>query len=56
MLINALRVEPELGTPARGGLPKTVARAIGADDDPSWSVTGRKIFSTGAEGLRFMAV
>jgi alkylation response protein AidB-like acyl-CoA dehydrogenase len=56
VLINALRVEPELGTPARGGLPKTVARAIGADDDASWSVTGRKIFSTGAEGLRFMAV
>ncbi len=56
VLINALRVEPELGTPARGGLPKTVARSIGADDDASWSVTGRKIFSTGAEGLRFMAV
>jgi alkylation response protein AidB-like acyl-CoA dehydrogenase len=55
VLINALRVEPELGTPARGGLPKTVARAVGGDD-ASWSVTGRKIFSTGAEGLRFMAV
>lgn len=25
-LINALRVEPELGTPARGGLPGTIAR------------------------------
>ena len=25
-LINALRVEPELGSPARGGLPATVAR------------------------------
>jgi alkylation response protein AidB-like acyl-CoA dehydrogenase len=56
VLINALRVEPELGTPARGGLPATVARRIGPDDDASWSVTGRKIFSTGAEGLRFMAV
>ena len=56
VLINALRVEPELGTPARGGLPKTVARRVGPDDDASWSVTGRKIFSTGAEGLRFMAV
>jgi alkylation response protein AidB-like acyl-CoA dehydrogenase len=53
VLINALRVEPELGTPARGGLPKTVA--VG-DEDAGWSVTGRKIFSTGAEGLRFMAV
>jgi alkylation response protein AidB-like acyl-CoA dehydrogenase len=55
VLINALRVEPELGTPARGGLPKTVARAAG-DGDAGWSVTGRKIFSTGAQGLRFMAV
>jgi alkylation response protein AidB-like acyl-CoA dehydrogenase len=52
VLINALRVEPELGTPARGGLPKTVASR--ADD--GWQITGRKIFSTGAEGLRFMAV
>ncbi|RMM11469.1 Acyl-CoA dehydrogenase protein, partial [Pseudomonas syringae pv. maculicola] len=25
-LINALRVEPDLGTPARGGLPGTIAR------------------------------
>jgi alkylation response protein AidB-like acyl-CoA dehydrogenase len=52
VLINALRVEPELGTPARGGLPKTVATRT----DEGWSVTGRKIFSTGAEGLRVMAV
>ena len=26
-LINALRVEPELGSPARGGLPATIAAA-----------------------------
>jgi alkylation response protein AidB-like acyl-CoA dehydrogenase len=53
VLINALRVEPELGTPARGGLPKTVAAG---DEDAGWSVTGKKIFSTGAEGLRYLAV
>jgi alkylation response protein AidB-like acyl-CoA dehydrogenase len=52
VLINALRVEPELGTPARGGLPATVARP----DGDRWSVTGHKIFSTGAEGLRWMVV
>ena len=52
VLINALRVEPELGTPARGGLPKTVATRT----DGGWSGTGRKIFSTGAVGLRVMAV
>src|SRR5689334_16835840 len=43
-LINALRVEPELGTPARGGLPATVARHT----PDGWRVSGHKIFSTGA--------
>jgi alkylation response protein AidB-like acyl-CoA dehydrogenase len=52
VLINALRVEPELGTPARGGLPKTIARETAG----GWQVSGRKIFSTGAEGLRWVAV
>jgi alkylation response protein AidB-like acyl-CoA dehydrogenase len=51
-LINALRVEPDLGTPARGGLPATTARRT-AD---GWELTGHKIFSTGAEGLRWMQV
>jgi alkylation response protein AidB-like acyl-CoA dehydrogenase len=52
VLINALRVEPELGTPARGGLPAATARP----GPGGWSLTGRKIFSTGAAGLRWMAV
>jgi alkylation response protein AidB-like acyl-CoA dehydrogenase len=52
VLINALRVEPELGTPARGGLPATVA----SPDGDRWSLSGHKIFSTGAEGLRWMVV
>jgi alkylation response protein AidB-like acyl-CoA dehydrogenase len=52
VLINALRVEPELGTPARGGLPATVAHRVPG----GWSLTGRKIFSTGAAGLRWMVV
>lgn len=51
-LINALRVEPALGTPARGGLPATVARRT----QDGWSITGRKIFSTGAPGLTWMLV
>ena len=51
-LINALRVEPELGTPARGGLPATTARRT-AD---GWELTGHKIFSTGAVALRWMQV
>lgn len=51
-LINAFRVEPELGTPLRGGLPATVARRR-AD---GWSISGRKIYSTGAEGLNWAIV
>jgi alkylation response protein AidB-like acyl-CoA dehydrogenase len=46
-LINALRVEPELGTPLRGGIPATVARLT----DKGWQLTGRKIYSTGASVL-----
>jgi alkylation response protein AidB-like acyl-CoA dehydrogenase len=51
-LINALRVEPDLGTPARGGLPSTVARRT-AD---GWSLSGRKIYSTGIPALTWMMV
>ena len=51
-LINALRVEPDLGTPARGGLPATIARRT-AD---GWSITGRKIYSTGSVALTWMVV
>ncbi|HEY4251470.1 MAG TPA: acyl-CoA dehydrogenase family protein [Roseomonas sp.] len=51
-LLNALRVEPELGSPARGGLPATTAwRAPGG-----WRLTGRKRYATGAPGLRWMDV
>ena len=51
-LINALRVEPGLGTPARGGLPETIARRSGA----SWRVSGRKLYSTGSYALRWGVV
>jgi alkylation response protein AidB-like acyl-CoA dehydrogenase len=56
-LINALRVEPELGTPSRGGVPATRAvRATGADGEAVYRITGSKIFSTGSYGLRWMIV
>ena len=51
-LINALRVEPALGTPARGGLPATVARRT----EEGWRLSGRKIYSTGSPGLTSMLV
>ncbi|MDX6350113.1 MAG: hypothetical protein QOF84_4903 [Streptomyces sp.] len=51
-LVNALRVEPELGSPVRGGLPATTARR----DGDRWRLTGRKIYSTGAVGLSRLLV
>ncbi|MDZ3991491.1 acyl-CoA dehydrogenase family protein [Pseudomonas sp. Teo4] len=51
-LINAFRVEPELGTPARGGLPATVARRTAE----GWRLSGRKIYSTGSHGLTWYLV
>ncbi|MCJ8207994.1 acyl-CoA dehydrogenase family protein [Pseudomonas sp. RGM2987] len=51
-LINALRVEPDLGTPARGGLPATIARRT----SEGWRISGRKIYSTGSHGLTWFSV
>ncbi|WP_341312528.1 acyl-CoA dehydrogenase family protein [Paraburkholderia sp. IMGN_8] len=51
-LINALRVEPELGTPARGGLPSTIAKRSG----DGWRIDGSKLYSTGSPGLTWLAV
>ncbi|WER49293.1 acyl-CoA/acyl-ACP dehydrogenase [Cupriavidus sp. WKF15] len=51
-LINSLRVEPDLGSPARGGLPATVATRV-AD---GWRLSGRKLYSTGIPALRWLSV
>jgi alkylation response protein AidB-like acyl-CoA dehydrogenase len=51
-LINVLRVEPELGSPSRGGLPSTIARRT----ETGWRLSGRKIYSTGAPILKWYAV
>ncbi|NWA45531.1 acyl-CoA/acyl-ACP dehydrogenase [Pseudomonas reactans] len=51
-LINALRVEPDLGTPARGGLPATTAVRTAE----GWRISGRKIYSTGSHGLSWFSV
>jgi alkylation response protein AidB-like acyl-CoA dehydrogenase len=49
---NQLRVEPELGTPARGGLPGTVARRTAA----GWRLSGHKLYTTGIDGLTWLVV
>jgi alkylation response protein AidB-like acyl-CoA dehydrogenase len=52
VLMNAIRAEPELGAPARGGLPKTKVRRS-AD---GWVVSGHKAYGTGSEGLAYHLV
>lgn len=51
-LINALRVEPALGSPARGGLPGTVGTRMAE----GWTINGHKLYTTGIEGLRWLSV
>lgn len=51
-LINSLRVEPDLGSPARGGLPHTLARRTAT----GWVLNGHKLYTTGIEGLHWLAV
>lgn len=48
-LVNVQRVEPELGTPARGGLPATTATRTAN----GWRLDGHKLYSTGAPLLRY---
>ena len=49
-MLNAAQAEPELGSPSHGGLPATSARLT---EQGSWRITGRKIYTTGAPGLRY---
>lgn len=51
-LINVMRVEPELGTPVRGGLPRTTAQRSG----DGWTVSGHKLYATGSPILRYFVV
>src|SRR5207245_11461586 len=49
VLINSLASEPEMGSPSRGGLPRTTAVRGGR----GWILNGRKTFSSGAPVLRW---
>ncbi len=51
-LINSLRVEPDLGTPARGGLPATTARRVPG----GFRLAGHKIYATGIPILTWAVV
>jgi alkylation response protein AidB-like acyl-CoA dehydrogenase len=52
-MLNTAQAEREMGSPSYGGLPATTAR-----HDPSggWRLNGRKIYTTGAPGLRYFIV
>jgi alkylation response protein AidB-like acyl-CoA dehydrogenase len=45
--VNAIRAEPELGAPARGGLPKTTVKRGGS----GWVLSGHKSYATGGTAL-----
>ncbi len=49
-MLNTAQAEPEMGSPSYGGLPATTARR---DADGGWRLNGRKIYTTGAPGLRY---
>jgi len=50
--LNSARAEPDLGAPARGGLPATTARRASG----GWSLSGRKAYVTGARDLDYQFV
>ncbi|GLW90486.1 acyl-CoA dehydrogenase family protein [Actinokineospora globicatena] len=50
--INAIRAEPELGAPARGGVPKTAIRRTSS----GWVLDGHKAYATGGTALAYHLV
>lgn len=52
-MLNTAQAEPEMGSPSYGGLPATKARR---DPTGGWRLSGRKIYTTGAPGLRYFIV
>lgn len=57
-LVNAVASEPELGSPSRGGKPKTTAKPVAAAGrQPSgWLLNGRKTFASLSPTLDYMLV
>ena len=50
--VNSIRAEPELGAPARGGLPATTATRTEA----GWLLNGHKSYATGGTALAYHVV
>ena len=57
-LINACATEPELGSPSRGGKPKTTATPLPTNgtDSPRWRINGRKNFASLSPTLDYFII
>ena len=57
-LINALATEPELGSPSRGGRPKTSARPVyeNGPEPVAWIIDGRKSYASMIPVLDYLIV
>jgi alkylation response protein AidB-like acyl-CoA dehydrogenase len=56
-LINSIATEPELGSPSRGGKPKTTATPIYEGGRPvEWLLNGRKTFGSMSPALDYMLI
>ncbi len=58
VLVNSIATEPELGSPSRGGKPKTTATPVyEASDKPvAWLINGRKSFGSMSPALDYMII
>lgn len=58
-LINACATEPEMGSPSRGGRPRTLAEPVvleGEGKPAAWRITGRKSFASMAPVLDYFII
>lgn len=57
-LINSIATEPELGSPSRGGKPKTRAKPMnaGGEQPVAWQINGRKNFASMSPTLDYMII
>lgn len=56
-MINSIASEPELGSPSRGGKPKTTAEPLyenGASEPTAWLLNGHKTFASMSPTLDYM--
>jgi len=58
VLVNSIATEPELGSPSRGGKPKTTATPVfdQSDKPVAWLINGRKSFGSMSPALDYMII